>query len=80
MGKLKYITVSEAAKREGVSVRRIQALIKNKQITGCEKLGTQWAVPENYVIMRGESGPDFQKIKPPKPAAKAKAALRKKSK
>ena len=65
MAKLKRITVTEAAKRAGVSRRRILALITNGQIAGCEKLGTQWAVPENFAIQRGESGPDFQKINQP---------------
>lgn len=62
MAKFKWITVAEAAEREGVSKRRIQALINNEQIAGCKKLGTQWAIPENFTVQRGESGPAFQKI------------------
>lgn len=66
MAKLKRITVTQAANREGVSRRRILALITNNQIAGCEKLGSQWTIPENFIVQRGESGPAFQKIQQPK--------------
>lgn len=69
MAKLKRLTVTQVAALEGVTRRRVLALIENNQIAGCEKLGSQWTIPENYVVQRGESGPTFQKINKPKDIA-----------
>ena len=44
---MKYLTISEAAARYGLSERRIQQLCKSGAIEGARKEGRSWLVPEN---------------------------------
>ena len=47
---MKYLTISEAAARWGISGRRIQQLCKNGAIKGAKKERRSWLVPENTQI------------------------------
>ncbi len=42
-----YITASQAAKKWGISQRRVQILCAEKRIAGDVKLGEAWAIPAN---------------------------------
>jgi len=44
---VKYITASEAAKKWGITQRRVQTLCSQGRIDGTFKLGENWAIPEN---------------------------------
>lgn len=43
----KYITLSEASKRWGISDRRIRMLCAEGRIDGVTRFGRSWAIPEN---------------------------------
>ena len=43
----KYITLSEASKRWGISDRRIRTLCAEGRINGVTRFGRSWAIPEN---------------------------------
>ena len=47
---MKYLTISEAAARWGVSSRRAQQLCKSGSIEGAKMEGRSWLVPENAKI------------------------------
>lgn len=40
-----YMTAAEAAKKWGISQRRVQVLCLNGRIEGVFKLGENWAIP-----------------------------------
>ena len=42
-----YITLSEAAKKWGISERRIRTLCSEGRIDGVTRFGRSWAIPEN---------------------------------
>ena len=42
-----YMTIKEAAKKWGVSVRWVQTLCSQDNIDGALKFGAQWAIPED---------------------------------
>ena len=42
-----YITLSEAAKKRGISERRIRTLCSEGRIDGVTRFGRSWAIPEN---------------------------------
>ncbi len=44
---MKYINISEAAERWGVTVRRVQDLCKQGSIKGAVRFGRAWMIPEN---------------------------------
>ncbi len=44
---MKYITASQAAKKWGISQRRVQLLCAEGRIDGVFKLGEVWAIPIN---------------------------------
>lgn len=44
---MRYITASEAAKKWGITQRRVQVLCSEGRIEGTFKLGENWAIPEN---------------------------------
>lgn len=41
-----YISVQEAAKKWGISERRIQKLCEEKRIPGVIRFGRSWAIPK----------------------------------
>ncbi|MDD3203733.1 MAG: DNA-binding protein [Pygmaiobacter massiliensis] len=41
-----YMPISEAAKKWGISSRRIQVLGATSRIPGAERLGYSWAIPK----------------------------------
>ena len=43
---MKYLKITEAAARCGISERRLQQLCKSGDITGAKKDGRSWLVPE----------------------------------
>lgn len=42
-----YISCESAAKKMGVSARRIQQMCKQKEIVGAIKDGRNWLIPDN---------------------------------
>ena len=44
---MKYITASEAAKKWGITQRRVQILCAQGRIDDIFKLGENWAIPED---------------------------------
>lgn len=42
-----YITLSEAARKWGISERRIRTLCSEGRIDGATRFGRSWAIPEN---------------------------------
>ena len=42
---MEYMTIQDAAKRWGISERRIQTLCANGRLKGAAKFGRQWAIP-----------------------------------
>lgn len=44
---MEYMTASQAAKKWGISQRRVQILCMQDRIDGVFKLGEVWAIPEN---------------------------------
>ncbi len=43
---MSYITTKEAARRWGISERRVQVLCRQGKIPGVFRLGWAWAIPE----------------------------------
>ena len=54
-----YISCESAAKKMGVSARRIQQMCKQKEIVGAIKDGRNWLIPDN-AILRGRPSPGNQ--------------------
>ena len=44
---LEYISAPEAAKKWGISERRVQKLCEGERIPGVSKLGYMWLIPKN---------------------------------
>jgi len=44
---LEWITAGQAADKWGITVRRVQALCKNRQIDGVVRLGKAWLIPKD---------------------------------
>ncbi|MGL6200416.1 MAG: DNA-binding protein [Lachnospiraceae bacterium] len=44
---LDYMSVQEAAKKWGISERRIQVLCGENRIDGAVRFGNAWAIPKN---------------------------------
>ena len=44
-----YLSVQQTADKWGVSVRWVNQYILEGRISGCERFGRVWAVPENAV-------------------------------
>ena len=45
-----YISCESAAKKMGVSTRRIQQMCKQKEIVGAIKDGRNWLIPDNAIL------------------------------
>ena len=45
-----YISCESAAKKMGVSIRRIQQMCKQKEIVGAIKDGRNWLIPDNEIL------------------------------
>lgn len=45
------ISTKEAAARIGVIQRRIQQLITEQRIPGAQKIGRDWLVPDDFVVL-----------------------------
>lgn len=43
---MEYMTAKEAAKKWGISERRVQVLCEQKRIIGVQRLGKAWAIPQ----------------------------------
>ncbi len=52
---MKYITSQEAARKWGISPRRVQQLCKNGEIANAKKDGKSWLIPANAMCSVGES-------------------------
>lgn len=46
---MNYISCESAAKKIGVSTRRIQQMCKQKEIVGAIKDGRNWLIPDNAI-------------------------------
>ena len=44
---MEYISASEAAKKWGISERRVQQLCEEKRISGVERFGRMWLIPRD---------------------------------
>jgi len=44
---MEYLSISQTAKKWGISGRRIQVLCSQDRITGVMRIGSYWAIPEN---------------------------------
>lgn len=42
---MEYITAKDAAKKWGISARRVQVLCEQNRIVGAVRLGWAWAIP-----------------------------------
>ena len=47
---MNYISCESAAKKIGVSTRRIQQMCKQKEIVGAIKEGRNWLIPDNAIL------------------------------
>ncbi len=47
MSEIEYISVKEAAKKWGVSERRVHQYCKDRRIPGLQRFGNAWAIPED---------------------------------
>ncbi|SAK98485.1 hypothetical protein AWB80_07532 [Caballeronia pedi] len=74
------ISTEEAAKRHGVSKRRIQALLKQERIPGATRFNGDWMLPDDFTILpppvfpehRGHPAQRIEIEKPKPPRRKAK--------
>jgi excisionase family DNA binding protein len=57
------ITSKEAAERMGVTISRIQALLRQRRIRGARLVGRTWLIPENFEVKAGTRGPMLRKQK-----------------
>lgn len=46
---MKYFESKEAAKQLGITVRRVQQMCRNKEISGVKKEGKSWMIPESFI-------------------------------
>jgi hypothetical protein len=44
---MNYISIAEAAKKWGITPRRIQVLCAGERIPGASRLGNAWAIPKD---------------------------------
>ena len=44
---MEYMSCPEAAKKWGISERRVQRLCEDSRITGISKIGYMWLIPKN---------------------------------
>lgn len=44
---MEYMTATEAAKKWGISTRRVHTLCAEGRIEGITRLGIAWAIPQN---------------------------------
>ena len=47
---MKYYTTKEAAELLGVTKRYITKLCASKAISGAEKKGSRWMIPESFIV------------------------------
>ncbi len=47
VGIMNYISIAEAAKKWGITRRRVQVLCSEGRIPGLEKFGKAWAIPKD---------------------------------
>jgi hypothetical protein len=59
------ISTDEAAKRQGVTKRRILRLIQQDRIPGAARLKRVWMVPDDFIVLPPDNPKDHpaQKIK-----------------
>lgn len=44
---MKYLSTFEAAEKWGISHRRVSVLCNEGRITGAQRVGSRWIIPEN---------------------------------
>jgi hypothetical protein len=59
MGSL--IRAAEAAAKRGMTLRRMQALCRQRRIKGARLVGRVWMIPEDFEITPGTRGPALTK-------------------
>jgi hypothetical protein len=59
MGKM--IDTAAAARKLGVNLQRIRALLAQRRIPGARLLGRQWFIPEDFEVTPGTRGPKLGK-------------------
>ena len=45
--RMKYLSTFEAAEKWGISHRRVNVLCNEGRITGAQRAGSRWIIPEN---------------------------------
>ena len=45
--RMKYLSTFEAAEKWGISHRRVSVLCNEGRITGAQRAGSRWIIPEN---------------------------------
>ena len=62
---MEYITVRQAAEKWGVTMRRVQGLLKEDRIPGAIKPGHDWLIPKNAEKPRDRRGDWHRKATKP---------------
>ena len=60
---MEYMSCPEAAKKWGISERRVQRLCGDNRIPGVSKLGNMWLIPKNAkkpIDMRTKKGKELR--------------------
>lgn len=60
---MEYMSCPEAAKKWGISERRVQRLCEDNRIPGVSKLGNMWLIPKNAkkpIDMRTKKGKELR--------------------
>lgn len=63
---MEYMSCPEAAKKWGISERRVQRLCEDGRIPGISKIGYMWLIPKNIekpVDMRTKQGKEHKNAK-----------------
>jgi excisionase family DNA binding protein len=51
------LTTEAAARRLGISMRRMQQLLRQRRVPGAKLVGRTWQVPEDFAVTPGRRGP-----------------------
>jgi hypothetical protein len=54
------IDTAAAAKKLGVNLQRIRALLGKRRIPGARRVGRQWFVPEDFKVTPAARGPKLR--------------------
>jgi hypothetical protein len=49
------ISTEEAAKRQGISKRRMQRLLQQDRVPGAVRLNRDWMIPDDFIVLPPEN-------------------------